>query len=217
MARRRHVPGLYGYVGIPRSGKSFTERVDAIAAARAGHSTLWFDPNEETHTLPSDLSVSGHFVTEAALAKLRAAPPGHVAVVRVPLTPANFDAAAEWAMESSGSIVMPEAHNGAPNALRTLPPNASRLTTAFRHRGASLFWDSQRLALINVTLRENTAENLHVFATTGLADRQVLRDMGGYELEAAALEAARRMQAGQPGWHVKLGLVRLPPYTLERR
>lgn len=128
---------------------------------------------------------------------------------------ASVDACA-WARDTPRvvGVAIPEAHRCAPNA-GALPRAIEDCATAWRHYKVALWLDTQRLPLLNRTLTEQARE-LRLYAITGELDFARVRELGGRQLEAAVRECAARYAKGEPGWHVRLGLVRMPPFDLRR-
>lgn len=226
--------GIILAAGISRSGKSYGLSRTQWDAVRQGRRVLRYDLNWEVGEVPSDLLrdnrvIPARSVEEAARA-LDKRSGGAIAIVRNPEvdTDKDAEALASWATGGEKGkrsfprcIVVPEAHWFWPNKGR-LSPSALRLATAYRHphHRALVLLDTQRLAELHKTWTEQATE-LRIHAIVGSRDLEVLGQIHR-DLPDAATEAARRMAPvdkggdGEPGWFVRLGLVRLPPFDLER-
>lgn len=83
------------------------------------------------------------------------------------------------------------------------------LLTQYRHYDCALLADTQRFAAVAKPL-VSQASALRLFAMAGKRDLDVVSDIGGEALAAAVREAARRLAAHEPGWHVTID-ARHPP------
>lgn len=121
-----------------------------------------------------------------------------------------------WARDHRelAGVAIPEAHRVAPNSGR-LPTEIEDAACAWRHHRVSLWLDTQRIALLSRTLTEQ-ARLIRIYAVVGELDLRTIAELGGRELGEAVRMCAARLHRGEPGWHVALGLVRTPPYALER-
>lgn len=217
-----HEPGVRLSVGRPGAGKTFGIRVEVLQAARRFPVLVIdrvYEWRREPYSLvPPDIRVAYARTVERAREGFRA---GYQLVI---VNPDDTESAAEeacrWARRARGlcGVVVHEAHNAFPNGKR-LSPYALDVATAWRHFQVALWLDTQRLALLNRTF--DLADVIRLYACAD-ADRKVIRDLGGPELEAAVLECGRRLAPrsegglGEPGWHVRLAGSRMPPYELVR-
>lgn len=137
---------------------------------------------------------------------------------------ALLEEACEWAREGAATgkahsratrgVAMSEAHRAMPNG-RPLKPATDECVTAWAHCNCDLFFDVQRLAKLETTVSENASE-LRLYTVTGSTDFQRVREIGGRDLENAVRVCGERFDAGQPGWHVKLGVSRRGPFVPTR-
>jgi hypothetical protein len=123
----------------------------------------------------------------------------------------------EWAIATGKTpkgIAISEAHMIARNR-GTLPEPLEELVTCWRHYSVALWCDTQRPALLNTTII-NLSRDLRLYSIIGKHDLQVVEAIGGDALVLAVQQCTQRFAAGQPGWHVRLGPSRLPPYPVQR-
>lgn len=207
--------GVYGYIGLSGSGKSYAQEQDTfLALAKYQRQVLRFDVVKECSDKPIGVKTKIYYDLEKAIEDLSNGTIQY-AIVRGALNTSRVERAAEWAVASRGIVAVSEAHRAFPTSMHELPTSLDALVTAWRHHDCGLYWDSQRIARVSRTVTEQTA-NLHVFATIGDADLKRLREYGK-GLEEKAIEAAALMDKGEPGYHVALGMNRVPPYELVRR
>lgn len=106
------------------------------------------------------------------------------------------------------TLVITEAHmhigEGAP-----MGRQVRTLLTQYRHYDCAVLADTQRFAAVAKPL-VSQATALRLFAMAGARDLGVVADIGGNPLVAAVQECARRLAAGEPGWHVVID-ARHPP------
>jgi hypothetical protein len=127
-------------------------------------------------------------------------------------------AAARWAKRypDTAGVAVPEAHRVLPNGGR-LPEVWDDVTCAWRHHGVAVWLDSQRLAKLHKDVTEQAAaSDLRIFAILGERDLETARELGGRDLVRCVTEAATRYGRGERGWHVRLTVGVVPPYTLQR-
>lgn len=105
-------------------------------------------------------------------------------------------------------LAITEVHMHVPEAA-PIGRQTRTLLTQYRHYGCSILADTQRFAAVAKPL-VSQASALRLFAMAGEADLKVVQDIGGRPLRAAVEEAARRMEAGEPGYHVAID-ARHPP------
>jgi len=118
-------------------------------------------------------------------------------------------------------LVLPEAHTSAREGY-PLPPSLRSIVHRWRHPSvnAGLWYDTQHFADVSKDL-ERAARYLYLFANGSAVDLRKIRELGGTVggpmLEAAIIEAGKRATKGQPGYHVRLGMLdRGGPYKLRR-
>jgi hypothetical protein len=211
-----HEAGIRLAVGVSGAGKTHGARSSVIAAARAGTPVIVVDRMREWNQTPADLHDRTRGATSIAEAAKAVNDGAAIVVVRTSNdVRASIDACA-WARDHERlvGVCLPEAHRIAPNA-GALPTAVEDVACAWRHYKVALWLDTQRLPLLNRTLTENARE-VRLYAVTGDVDFARVRELGGRELERAVRECAARLARGEAGWHVRLGLVRVPPYVLAR-
>lgn len=198
-------PGIRLAVGVSGAGKTHAIRADVYAAAKI-HPVMVLDRMHEW----TRGDAGARTVAEGAKAVQKGA---RLVIVR----PSDIVSAAEdacaWARDYSGmaGVAIPEAHRAAPNQ-KPLPTALEDVACAWRHHRVALWLDTQRLALINRTLTEQARET-RLFAIVGDLDLRAVSELGGKELVGAVRLCAERLARGEPGYHVRLGLVRLPPFV----
>lgn len=223
-------PGLRLSIGISRSGKTFGLRRQVYRAVLAGVPVMVLDRMHEWTSLPPEVArvaVGVRSTTGVPLAAAWLQEGARLAIVQTSDVAGDALKAAEWAKgkvdeslpaihpANHRGIAITEVHRAAPNTGNPLPELLEDVALAWAHHNVSFFCDTQRIALCNRTLTEQMRE-LRVYAVGRGVDSQRLKEMGGPELAAASQECARRLVAGEPGWHVKIRTVALPPYELER-
>lgn len=222
-------PGLRLSIGVSGSGKTFGLRRQVYMAIRQGTPVIALDRLKEWKTLPGDvakLAVGVEGGTDRIAAAARWVEKGaRLVIVRVSSESIkqDFENVCAWARDNPAhcGIAVSEAHRVAPNSSAPLPEAVEDVALAWRHHVVSLWTDTQRLSLLHRTFTEMVRE-LRVYGVGGELDGARLRELGGRELQDAAAEAARRLlppsKGGwdQPGWHVHIERVALPPYTLIR-
>lgn len=246
-------PGTRGSVGACGAGKSYGIRKEVEAAVRGGMPVAVLDQNGEWNDVPRDIASVAAVVSSAEEAREAHAAGRRLLVVQLDdveptegdddapkVSPQLRSAAVQlaiWAREEGRAdfrgLALPEVQNVAPNRVHTLPTPIGKLVTAYRHGGTKLWWDSQRISLVNRTLVDLTRE-LHLFAIIGDSDLKTVRGIGtdGHLLVDAMRDAAERLAPHDPdpggdpdciagrcdhvGWHVVLPIARIPPYELVR-
>lgn len=211
-------PGLRLATGVPRSGKTYGTRAQVYRSVRAGVPVLALDRMEEWRSLPADLIHVAAGVPDMMAAKYCFERGAKLVIVRTRDVRADIDEACAWACEGGEAlhrgIVVPEVHRACPNDGRKLPESVEDAALAWAHRGVSFWADTQRVSGCHRDFFE-VIRAWRVHATTG-RDREKLRELGGRELEEAALECALRLVAGEPGWYVDVRTIPVPPYQLAR-
>lgn len=219
--------GLHVSVGVSGSGKTFGIRRDIASAVRAGMPVVAIDRMKEWDEVPADLVSMTAGATNAlpreAMARTLAAgrrllvlryDPSRPGALTDPIA-AAIDACA-WAREHRGAagVALPEAHRVAPVMPVKLPPDIEEIATCWRHHQVALWADTQRLANLNKTVLEN-ARDVRLYAMVGPRDLAAAEELAS-GMAPLVREAGARLARGEPGWHVRLGWSRLPPYELAR-
>lgn len=207
-------PGVNLAVGVSGSGKTGGMRDEVFAYTRS-HPAIVLDPMREWRSAPPGCKPIGvQSITGPAGAIARANEGFRLIVVETDDVARDAEQACEWARRRGDcGVAMPEAHRIAPNGDR-LPPSLDSCLTAWRHYRNTLWLDTQRLALLHKTATEQASE-VRIHAVYGQRDLAVIREWGGRELEAAVSKCAAKLAEGRPGWCVRLGIVRRPPYVIE--
>lgn len=208
-------PGLRLNIGIPGSGKTYTIR-NQVERAAHHYPVLVLDRMEEWSEVPADIPSAGALTVDDAIKHIDRG--ARLVVVRPRDLQSAAEQAAQWAGAYPGlaGVAIPEAHNVAPSSGR-LHPAIADLACVWRHRRISAWLDTQRVALLSRTITEQARE-LRIFATVGDRDLSVISEMSadGKALVASVRECAKRYAQGEPGWHIRLGLIREPPYAPTR-
>lgn len=216
-------PGIRLNVGVSKSGKTFLMRQDLTKAVYR-MPIIVLDQTREWNTapVPAYAATTGKqaiaFVESHRRADARAP---HAFVILRP-TGALMDAGialCAWALHAKPlvGLAFPEAHNVFPVRLTTLPPDMLVMLTAYRHFGIAVWFDTQRVALLNTTIRGQATE-INVFSISSKADLDAIsesvRDRKLFE--RAIDEISVHYDRGEYGYHVTLGASRRPPYTIVR-
>lgn len=210
-------PGVRVSIGVSRSGKTYGIRNDVIAAARDGVPIIVIDRTREWTSAPVSLTSVACRVRTVDQAARMIERGVRLAVLETKETaPAALEACA-WACSFAGlaGVAFPEGHHVAPRTTKALPEALDEAINAWAHNNVALWIDSQRAAKLHADVVENATE-LRFYAMVGFRDLQSLREYASPELADRCREAAERMAAGQPGWHVRLGTHRGGPYELRR-
>lgn len=215
-------PGVRLAVGVSGSGKSHGIVMDVRRAVRAGVPVVVVDSMHEWTHVPRDIAkLVTALPSDARRADIEAAVSGgkRLIVIRTRTAAATIRAAetaCAWAIRHAGlaGVAIPEAWQVAPSH-GALPPMLATVTRAWRHKRVCLWLDAQRVSMVSRHVTE-LARELRFYATAGDRDFLVMRDIGGQALVAAVRECAVKLAAGEPGWHVSLGVRRIGPYTIER-
>lgn len=221
--------GLHVAVGISGAGKTHSVKRGVWIAAAEGMPVIVLDRMYEWTQFPQALARFVQLRHSHDVDGIKKALDDGARIVVVRDDPARHVEPAHVAMqmcdlikkrsrsENRGphGIAIPEAHVIAPR--HRIDGPVREVATAWRHFRVGAWFDTQRIAALNAAITEN-ARDLRIFATVGELDHQRFREIarGSAELSACALDAADRMERGEPGWHVKLGLSRKPPYELVR-
>ena len=199
--------GIRVAVGVSGSGKTHAVRHDVYTAASAHGMPIvvldrmreWSRGDAHARTMTE---ARRHFEAGARLVLLRCED----------VAAATVEACA-WARDWPGraGVAIPEAHRACPVHARLAPP-VEDVVCAWRHYDVALWLDTQRFALMSRTVTEQ-ARLVRLFATTGALDLRGISDLGGRELVQAVRLCGERLARGEQGWHVPLGVSRLPPYV----
>lgn len=206
--------GIFLAVGVSGSGKTYWIRQDVGRATASGLPTIVIDRMREWRTAPAVCKPAGARSVEDAIKNIERG--ARLSVVETRNVESDAEKACAWARDYPGlaGVALPEAHRIAPNG-HPLTPAIEDVATAWRHHKVRLWLDTQRLALLSKTLTEQ-AGTIKVFSIFGQRDLAVIREWGGKTLEAAVAENAKHLAAGEPGYCVTLGAVRIPPFKSER-
>jgi hypothetical protein len=213
-------PGIRLSVGASGSGKSYKNRSEILVAVLSypvvvlDRQREWTDATRRIRVPPNVAAVTAGATTMAE-ARQRIAEGRRLIVLQTSDPERAAIEACAWARDAGrAGIAFPEAHRVFPNNGR-LDPAANDIASAWRHSAASVWLDTQRFSKLNRDLTE-AVRDLRIFAFAGELDLAVVRSIGSRALETQIIEAARRLERGEPGWHVRKGLVRLPPFDLVR-
>lgn len=147
-----------------------------------------------------------------------------IIIVRCALkdVPAVADDVCAWAKEHKGraGVACPEAQAVIPSG-GSMSENVADVVLAYRHFDVASWWDSQRLALVDASVRAQ-ADEQRLFTMWETVDleraRKSVRDGDELvkQLDFCAEQFVLWKRTKDPkhaGWHVRLGPVRKPPYT----
>lgn len=205
-------PGVRLAVGVSGSGKTYGLRRE-IYTATTTHPVLVIDPMREWRTAPPSCAPVGVRSVRDAIKAVDSG--ARLVVIETSDVVTDAEQACQWARSRGDcGVAMPEAHRIAPNGDR-LSGALDACATAWRHYRVTLWLDTQRIALLHKTLTEQASE-IRLHAVFGVRDLAVIREWGGRELEKAVSDCAEKLANGEPGWCVRLGMVRRPPYQIER-
>lgn len=209
-------PGIRLNIGISGTGKTYCIRGQVYRSA-AHMPIMVLDRMCEWSSVPASLAPYTAGCQTVAQGIEHAKRGKRLIVVRPQDIVSASNEACIWARDYKGvaGVAIPEAHRVCPNMQNSLPQAIDDVATAWRHHKVALWLDTQRIANLNRTLTEQARE-LKLFSIVGDRDLKVVSEIGGSELVAKIKECASRLAAGDPGWHVELGLVRVPPYQLKK-
>jgi len=208
---------IHLHVGTSGSGKTFGLKEGIFADADRGIPFLILECREDWTGAPARFRPAPYTDVNAAIRDLQSGAT-RFAVVRPVGDPiAAWDRACEWACRTPGpcGVACAEAHEVMPNK-RIHPKWTTRAITQWRHYGIEMWIDTQRFAELWTTAVSQAVYDTKIYATVGPADLKMMQSLWGYEIVRAADECAARLAAGQPGWYVKMGLVRRPPFQIHR-
>lgn len=214
-------PSIHLSIGTSGSGKTFGMRKTVEAYARVIQ-IIVIDQMAEWSSVPEGVNFWAVRSVRDAIAIFKKNPttPG-LAIVRGESNVAEaFDRACKWAVRTKTlrGVACSEVHIPAP-VKRDLLPNVMVAATQYRHWRTVLFLDTQRLALMNTTLRDQADVDVKIYSVVGPRDIDVIKTTWGPEVEAAVRECAQRFIAGGgrggtgAGWYVRPNV---PPYTIAR-
>lgn len=214
--------GIRVHVGLPGSGKTYAIKRELFQHLRAGNPAIVVDRMREWANVPPDIAPIAGICSTVEEAKEALERGARLAVVQPPLNEGEtaVEQAAQWAVEFPGlaGLAIPEAHRAIPK--RGAGYWVGMATTEWRHHNVAMWCDTQRFSLLNTDLVEIARTPPHgalrLFAIAGKNDLKAVRELGDEELVDAVVECARRYDEGEPGWHVRLGIVARPPYRLVR-
>lgn len=202
-------PGIRVSVGMSGAGKTHGIKREVLEAARV-HPVLVIDRMAEWEE-----GDAGAYDVPTAVAEIEKG--AKLVIVRPTDIDAATEAACRWAKrhrhELTG-LVFPEAQRAWPNG-RISSHDAEDVITQFRHWRVAAWFDTQRIALLNRTVTEQ-AGDLRLYAIAGNLDLRVVDELGGSELVEAVRVCTRKLVDGEPGWHVRLGPLRVPPFRVSR-
>lgn len=214
--------GLHGYLGLPGSGKTYALKHDVCAAVRQRDTAMVLDHLRDVNwrSVPRDLfdvTATAHSVAEA---RARAKEGMRLILVRPgdwAIADALEDACA-WALRTSSPrvVAVSEIQMACPLMPLQLREHVLRMATQWRHLRGGLYYDTQRPALVNSSLRDMTMEDYNLFAL-GADDAHNMGKRFGPAMAASLAAITERYARKEKGWHVHLGLVRAAPFPLVRR
>lgn len=219
-------PGVRLYFGVPGSGKSYALKRSVIESAKwrvivvVDATREWADDDGVVVTPLPMMDVRGARTIPRVLECLDAMKTGLIIYhprVWVEDTTAlvNVLSVRSPNVPELG-IAISEAHNLMPNG-PPLAPGFDAVVTRWRHLRLAAWFDTQRPARLHRTVTE-LATQVSLFAATGPRDVDAVAELVNdpKALIDANEESCRRFAAGEPGWHIKLGIDRAPPYELSR-
>lgn len=215
-------PGVRVAVGISRSGKTYGIRADVLRAVHEGAMPIIvIDRMHEWTSFPRSLTPMTVRVNDVRAAAAAIEGGARLAIVHATIetSPRESIAACEWACATKAElrgVCFNEAHVAAPSGRQKLAPAIAEIAGAWAHYNAALWADSQSVWKLHPDLHGNATE-LRLYAMGAARDFAACREIGTPELAERVREAGQRLSDGEPGWHVRLGVVRLPPYELTRR
>lgn len=223
-------PGIRMHVGLPGAGKTQTMLFEMQAMNIGGVPIIAFDRNGEIKEWPGKKvklfgsrrpKVDG----SAAFRKLKDLEPGTLYIVYDSLlnTQGNYKHAIRIAdtyydtlhkkypnAKLVAGIAIPEAHLLLPKSGGDL--EILEATTGWRHRKLALWFDGQRMAILNTTAvevsRGPNAGALRIFPMGGHNDLKLIREMGGDELEVLMDEVNNLYEKGHKGAFIDCALTK---------
>lgn len=213
-------PGVRTHVGLPGAGKTKTMLFELQALTIGKVPAIAFDRNREIKTWPGP---SKTFSTKE-FRQLKELEAGVLYLVYDELsnTKMNYIWAIELAQRYRDKLVKknPDAKLAVgiavPEAHLLLPKSGGDLrileaTTAWRHRKLALWYDTQRIALLNTTAVEVSrgpdAGGLRLFPMGGHNDLKLIKAMGGKPLMALMDKVNNAYSQGIKGTFIDCALV----------
>lgn len=215
------------HVGVSGAGKTYAMREDINATVRSGERIVAvYDRMREWNTVPESIVKVTRKVEGVAEVQKLADRGARLIIVQPPPIRevdqhvTNAVMLAEWCLKESGrGICLPEGHRIIPNK-SNLPPAVDEIITAWRHYDVAMWVDSQRMALLNATVRAQSTK-LRLFAIRGHRDYQVIKEMADDNLVSLMEELYTRSDFDKttgkprnPGLYVEAA--NGPPYTIDR-
>ena len=207
--------GLKVHAGLSGSGKSHAIKVESFAFARTAKLIIG-DRMRECHGVPEGLRPIGGY--DASILDEHDPSTWDVAVIRPPAIGSGnemLEAVAKWAQSYPGEvgIALPEAHRFFDKKFDPEKwPATSNIISEWRHHGITLWADTQRFAMLNTDVVE-LARTMRLFAMNGINDKKALRAIGDKALVAGVEECAYKLEIGEPGWHIAVGVSRRGPFV----
>lgn len=223
-AAEKHI-GLHVAIGVSGAGKTHGLREGIYSAARDGMPIVVLDQTHEWNEVPEDLAPFTRGTVNVAEAQRHVQAGARIVIVRQDGDPEELGRyLCAWAARHPGpsGVAFSEAQMIMPANVARLPAEILKVATQWRHpRTCVGMWaDTQRFALIHNTIIGN-ARDLRVYGISGASDFAKAREIGDRALEEALRECAWRLQDYQEGrnpngvgWHVRMGVSKLPPYTI---
>lgn len=207
---------IVGAVGVCRSGKTYGMQRMVAAELRQGASPwriVILDVNREWPGEPARGAPPIRFVVASSAGQVaRALVSGERAVlVRPPFGTvgesardrAFADDLARVAIQHPGPVALaiPEVHRYLEEGAKA-PPHLRTVIHQHRHTRTGLLWDTQQFADVRKELLRETTYGLRLYAQVHASSLKRVREEYGPRAVALLREAARRMRAGERGWHV---------------
>lgn len=237
-------PTIHLHIGTSGSGKTFDLKKEVERDATE-IPIIVLDQMSEWTSAPRGIFVRGVTSVEEAIAifKKQGARAKGIVIVRGMGARVGeaWDRACDWARRTPQhrGVACSEVHIPCPSG-KDLLPNVLVAATQYRHKNITIYVDTQRLALMDTTLRDQADTDVKIFSVVGARDIDVIRGAWGRTVEENVRECARRFIAGggregnkRPcimcraapgtrhalscvvgsGWHVRACV---PPYTVTR-
>lgn len=223
--------GVIAHFGVSGSGKTHAMKGSVYEAVAGGTTVVVCDRQREWGDVPEPIA---NVTCEVkALGQAVGAANEGARLIIVPGAPSleGLDALASWVVArgkrppGSGEergIAVPEAHRVLDPHVK-IPKQLDEIVSAWRHYGANLWVDSQRISRLTRHITEQAAI-ARIFASVGDRDLKVCQDLGGNDLMMAVQACAARLgRSGKvppppedSGWHVELRYARTGPYHAMR-
>lgn len=225
---RPHEPGIRLSLGVSKAGKTTLMMGDLREAVKHMPIVVFDQTRTDFTRTPVPSATCSKIDTAIRLVEMheraRKKDQPHAFVIFQP--PGDFFnqgvKLCEWAVSDSQrghmkGLAFPEAHMVFPVKKTDLPDPMMRMLTAYRHFMVSCWFDSQRPALLNTTIRGQSGET-NVFTLGAQTDidavSESVRDKQAFvrQLDVCAAHYMR----GEYGYHITLGVYRAPPYNISR-